>query len=36
MGRHDNRTRRLMLPLAGGMPAFERDPIRARTSEGRE
>jgi len=36
MGRHDNRTRRLMLTLLGGLAEFERDPIRARTGEGRE
>jgi len=36
MGRHDNRTRRLMLTLLGGLAEFERDPIRARSGEGRE
>ena len=36
VGRHDNRTRRLMLTLLGGLAEFERDPIRARTGEGRE
>ena len=36
MGRHDNRTRRLMLTVLGGLAEFERDPIRARTGEGRE
>ena len=36
MGRHDNRTRRLMLTLLGGLAEFKRDPIRARTGEGRE
>jgi hypothetical protein len=36
MGRHDNRTRRLMLTLLGGLAEFEPDAIRARTGEGRE
>jgi hypothetical protein len=35
MGRHDNRTRRLMLTLLGGLAEFEPDAIRARTGEGR-
>jgi len=36
MDRHDNRIGRLMLSLPGGLAEFERDPIRARTGEGRE
>jgi DNA invertase Pin-like site-specific DNA recombinase len=36
MGRHDNRTRRLMLTLLGGLAEFEPDAMRARTGKGRD
>jgi DNA invertase Pin-like site-specific DNA recombinase len=36
MGRHDDGDGRLMLTVLGGLAEFERDLIRARTSEGRD
>ena len=36
LGRHNEPPGRLMLTVLGGLADFERDPIRARTGEGRK